>query len=385
MAKIGHITRIAALAAAAALAACGSGDATASSVVRTDSAGVRVITSTGADTTLAWRFDTVGVLRDSVGDPFIFEGLTTRRVVTDRLGRVYVLVGDPAVLQFGRDGAYLRSIGRKGGAPGEMEYPGALMVQGDSLAVLDHQRNALVRWGPTLEPLNDLGLRGALTGVEDIAFRSGGAWVETSSFTPEGRRTVLMSDTVGGVQLLSAAKPRGVILRACDMAISLPPFFGPELRWTASGPRLLATVGPQYDLRLYEGPRLIASIRREIPTRAPTDDDVRRLYPDGLKLAIPGGPTCGFPIEVLMTAGLAETMPFVFGLALLSDGTMWVRRSGRDERPQIVDVFASDGAYAGTVRGMALPVGLLPNGELLVPVHDAESGGQLLTRFRVIR
>jgi hypothetical protein len=94
---------------------------------------------------------------------------------------------------------------------------------------------------------------------------------------------------------------------------------------------------------------------------------------------------CNFPVALLETVGVASVMPFVFGLALLSDGTIWVQRSLPSERPAVLDVFGSDGAYVGTARGMSLPVGRLPNGDILVPVPDEASGGQHLMRVRIVR
>ena len=61
---------------------------------------------------------------------------------------------------------------------------------------------------------------------------------------------------------------------------------------------------------------------------------------------------------------------------------MWVQRSLRSE-PPVLDVFDSDGAYAGTLKGFGLPVGLLPNGELLLPREDEESGGSVIVRMQV--
>ena len=75
----------------------------------------------------------------------------------------------------------------------------------------------------------------------------------------------------------------------------------------------------------------------------------------------------------------------MFDLVLLSDATMWVRRSVTSEETPVLDVFGSDGAYVGTVRGYHLPVGLLPNGELLVPIEDEESGGLVIARMGVRR
>lgn len=368
--------------------ACGGGSASSADVIRTDSAGVRLVTSTAPDRELGWRFEEIEVFRDSAGEPWIFEALGSRRVVTDRAGRTYVLTSDPSIARFGRDGKFERSLGRKGGAPGEMEFPVALVVQGDSLAVLDVMRGALVRFGANLEPINDLPLREGLADVNAIAFRSGGLWVERRTFVEGVSTFSLHSDTSGSPAMLSVAQPRTSPVRGCGGAfmIALPPFFSPSITWTTYMGRLLANLGPRYELQLYEGPRLLASVRRDLEPRAPTADDVRRLYPEGLKVRFGNGRDCAFDIEGLTTTpGLAEKLPFVQGLALLSDGTIWVQRSLRNERPAVVDVFTSDGAYAGTLRGMDLPLALLPNGELLVPRDDEDSGGQHLVRMRVTR
>ena len=50
------------------LAACGGAAETSSDVVRTDSAGVRLITSGARDTVLPWTFKEIDVLRDSDKD-----------------------------------------------------------------------------------------------------------------------------------------------------------------------------------------------------------------------------------------------------------------------------------------------------------------------------
>lgn len=358
-------------------------------VVRADSSGVRIITSTGPDTALAWRFDTLGVLTDSLGEPWLFSGVSPWMVLTDRAGRTYVLDREPAIRRFGRDGKYERSFGRKGGAPGEMEFPVYLMQQGDSIAVLDFGRQALVRWGPELDAITDLPFRGALERTQGIAFRTGGLWRESYAFDSTGTTTVLSGDTTANaVELARMFEPtptnRGM-LEACGGRIKLSrqTYFSPTIQWDAHGPRILVSTGPRYELALYEGNRMIASVRRDLPLRAPTIDDLRQLHPEGMKISA-AGMECTIPLEdILDGAALAETMPFVFDLVLLSDATMWVRRSVTSEETPVLDVFGSDGAYVGTVRGYHLPVGLLPNGELLVPIEDEESGGLVIARMGV--
>ncbi|MBX3134191.1 MAG: hypothetical protein KF689_12490 [Gemmatimonadaceae bacterium] len=364
---------------------CDRGTPAAANVIRSDSAGVKIITSTGPDAELAWRFDTLGLLTDSLGEPWLFTGVSRRVVLTDRAGRTYVLENEPAIRRFGRDGRYERSFGRKGGAPGEMEFAYQLLQQGDSVAVLDLGRNAIVRWGPDLEPIQDLPRRGALDRVQGLAFRSGGAWVESSAFDSTGSRTMLYLDTLGSAPLFEVNEGRPKMMQACGgrLGFAMPAFFSPRIIWTHSGARMLATLGPDYRLQLFEGSRLIASIRRDLPQRAPTVADLQRMYPEGLKIRFGGG-ECTVPLdELLQTVGFAPVMLEVHGVALLADATMWVQRSVANEKPPVLDVFGSDGAYAGSVRGLYLPVGLLPNGELLVPLDDEDSGGLVIARMRV--
>lgn len=384
--KLLSMTRsLLALGALCVLSACAADAPSDSTVTRSDSAGVKIIVNSRPDTTLSWTLTEVDVLRDSLGEPWLFTFVSPSRVLTDRAGRTYVLEGEEGVRRFARDGRYERSFGRKGGAPGEMEFPTALLQQGDSLVVLDVGRGVLVRWGPELDPINDIAMRDAFERVQQLAFRVGGVWVEKAVFDSTGQTSSLYGDTLPGEPLMQVKDGKPKQLQACggQVGLMLPSFFSPEINWETAGARMLANVGPAYDLRLYEGPRLIASVRRDLPPRKPTVDDIARIYPEGLKLQAGPRVACTIPTSELQEKiGVAELMPFVQGVALLSDGTMWVRRSLRNEDP-VLDVFGSDGAYAGTVKGFDLPVGLLPNGELLVTREDPDSGGFVVVRMTV--
>jgi hypothetical protein len=300
-----------------ALAACRGAAPSVDGVVRADSAGVRVITSTRADTVLPWRFRAIGDLTHADGRPWVFEILTPRRVQTDRAGRTYVLAGDSAIVRFGRDGRQDRVLGGRGTAAGAFVRPVSIGSQGDSVVVLDVGKEALVRFGPTLEPLADRPLTGALAGADWIAFRMGGAWLR--------RGRALVADTVTGAPLVTLTTD-AVVLHAV-------------------GPRLLVHVGPAYELRLYEGPRLLAVIRRT-------------------------GPDATGTIE---------------GVALQSDARMYVRRQRPGSGVSVVDVFGTDGAYIGTLGEADLPVALLPNGEFIRPRPAADGRGVVVTRWQVSR
>lgn len=165
----------------------------------------------------------------------------------------------------------------------------------------------------------------------------------------------------------------------------MPQLFSPQLTWAASGPRIVANVGPAYEIWMHEGARVIAGVRRAVTPRAPTSDDVRLLYPNGMRMRGGSVECTASPEEVAEELGVADVFPAVHGLALLSDGTIWVERVPSRGDLRVVDVFAPDGAYAGTMRDRSMPVAVMPGGDLLVPREDEDSGGTVLTRVKVTR
>ncbi len=304
-----------ALVLATAMAACRQAPPDDPRVTRVDSAGVRLITSRHADTTLAWRLEEIGLLSDADGTPWRFDRVDPDRVQADRAGRTYVLAGDSAIIRFGRDGRRDRILGAPGTGVGGFVRPVSIGTQGDSLVVLDVGKGALVRFDPTLDPLPDRALDGALAGAAWVRFRVGGVW--------RWRDGVLVADTLTGTSLVPDAA-------------TLPPH--------AVGPRLLTAEAAGYVVRLFEGPRLLAVLRRE-----------------------PGAPL-----------GRVEAV------ALQSDAHSFVRRLPEGETTAVVDVFGTDGVYRGTWRE-PLPVALLPNGEMLRPRPADDGVGVVIARLRVLR
>jgi hypothetical protein len=370
------------------LSACGREAAPEPGVTRADSAGVRIITSGAEDQELAWTFERIDVLRDSVGEPWLFDRFMRHHLITDRAGRTYVLLTrDGQVARFGRDGRYERMIGRRGGGPGEMQFPIALGQQGDSLFVRDIGKRALVRFGPTFDPIPELRLEGALGQTGWMAFRTGGIWFETTPQSDSAQSTAIWADTLATEPLRQVSTPIGPPVDFGCIGLPLPtPIFSPTLSAAASGPRMVIGMQPEYEIWLYEGPRTVASVRRPLALRAPTEADVRVRYPEGMRIGVPGGPSCEVSVDdMIAKQGVAPALPFIWDVQLLSDGTIWALRSQALDSTQMVDVFGTTGVYQGTARGRRLPVGLLPNGELLFPEDDEDSGGIVIARVRVTR
>lgn len=375
------------IASIALFSACAGGAESGMDVVRTDSSGVLIMTSGARDTALAWSFEEIDVFRDSVGEPYLFNNLFKSQVLTDRNGRTYVLTRDPAIVRFGRDGKQERTVGRKGGGPGEFALPVAIGAKSDTVWVLDLVKGGLVRFLPDLSPTADQRLEGALERAEMLHFRTGGLWFRRTAFTDSAMVSSVYADTLGSAPLQSVITTSGGPVNfGCVGLSSSAPIFSPQVTMHASVARLLVHAQPGYELWLYEGPRAIGSIRRPLAPRAPTAEDVRLLYPEGMRVSFGGaGPDCVVPVEEVMEKqGVAPLMPFVFDVVLLSDGSMWALRTPH-QAPPAVDVFGPDGIYAGTMRGRGLPLALLPNGEMLFAKDDEESGGKVIVRVRVSR
>lgn len=372
----------------AAAGACASPPAEPADVVRTDSAGVRIVSSGAEDRELPWRFDSVDVLHDSVGEPWLFTSMSPGTVLIDRAGRVYAITQDPSIVRFGLDGRFDRTIGRKGSGPGEYELPVSISAHGDTLVVRDIARQVLVRFSSSLDPVPDRRLVGALTGAGAIEFRSGGLWILKQVNADTVRRVELRADTAEGAPLRQLPLTLGRPVRyGCVGFPFAPPFFEPTILWSASGARIVVNEQPSYELWLYEGARAVARVERRLRPRAPTVEDVRARMPEGLVVSFLGErPDCRIPVEeVVAKQGMAPHLPLVEEVQLFSDGTIWTRRAMRTADTVEVDVFGSDGAYVGTARDVALPLARYPNGDLLVPREHEESGGVVFVRMRVRR
>lgn len=311
-------------------AACRSGDADTPFVVRTDSAGVRLITSSAPDTALGWAFDEIDVLRDADGAPWVFDAVTRDRVLTDRAGRTYAISGDSLLVRFARDGRRELVLGERGDGPGQFRGPAAIGAKVDTLWVRDTVKGVFVRFLPTLDVTDDLPIAGAFVGAEAVQHRIGGLWYRRRTVTDSLATVQVLSDTVGTV-MLEATVPVGAT--------------GPLFPMTAAGARLLVADDDAYTLWLYEGPRVLASIRR---------------------------------------TGAAAP-PYAYDVAVLPDATMWVQRTPPGVSPAVVDHFRSDGSYAGTTTGWRPPLAIHPNGELLIARPHESGTGEVIARVKLRR
>jgi hypothetical protein len=136
---------------------------------------------------------------------------------------------------------------------------------------------------------------------------------------------------------------------------------------------------------VYDGGKLVSSVRRSIPFEEAKTEHVSRLYPDGMTVRFGGGGQCTVTAEdIIEKLGTGGNVPLIRDVAIAPDGSMWVERYGfQDETPR-VDVFAANGRYLGTLSGHGLPMGFV--GDLvLFPIEDESSGANLVGIYRLNR
>lgn len=322
-----------------------------------DSADVRVAAAPGADFTLDWKVVRVASLGGSDNGPESFFEVG-HDVAADTLGRLYVLdKGNYRVLVFDSSGRFMSEYGTRGGGPGELERPEALIVDPDGLVmVLDFGKRGAVRYAPTGEPLDVMPVEHYF-GDEITAYR--GEMMHIRATGGNGSSVLQLYSYAPGSEprvLASRALPPGKTVRfaGCPLTIrGLRPFLGPDISWANDGDILIVHATDEYRLEVYEGDRLSLIITRPIGALAVSAElaelDAEAEYGvDGFVMTWPDGRCAVPPAEMVAQRGHAEAVSPIHSLALAPDQRIWVRR--RTARGvDLIDVFDRSGEYEGTL------------------------------------
>lgn len=362
------------------LPACAGGDAPARSV-RTDSAGITLVTNGAVELpppiTLREEFRLGG---DDSRPEHAFYEVNPASVGVDRAGNIYVLDATAHhVVAFDGDGRHLRTMGRRGGGPGEMGMPFGLVVEPDgTVGVVDISKRALVRFGPDGAVVEQQPLPDDFRGGRLVPYAGG--MIAPSGRNQDGRMvsTLVHTTTAPGGEprelvdmLMPEMKP--VQLASCGMGFSgMPPVFSPSLRWAAHGERLAVARSDAYDVEVYDGGRLTLRIRRDVPPTPATTALAVQEQGEGMRVGTEAGFRVCEPQEVVEQLGVAPTIPAIGQLAVAPDGSLLVRRGGIRDTPRAIDLFAADGEYLGTLPpGSPFPLAFLPDGRVAAGDRDA--------------
>jgi len=376
-------------------AACAGGDAAGEGpeVVRRDSAGVAVVESRGGDRPLDWSFQEVLRLGGADDGPEAFYQPT---VATDARGRIYVLDrGEHRVSVFDTAGRHLRTFGREGGGPGELQMPGQLAVTADGVvAVQDWGKHALVRWDSAGQPIEQFRLRSPmLYDLRSVGARLAGEYVTMAGFgeTADSTRhtlTFLSADENDSTAVARAAvAPGREIDLGCVRIGSMAPLFQPDLAWGVAGDRFVIADGAAYELELRDGRgELQGLVRRDVAPTASTLELATREVGDSMRVTFGGGRGCAAaPDKVVEQRGYAETVPAVRSVVGAPGGGWWVFRGVGERDAQTMDVFAADGAYVGTLPADAPHPQTFLSDDLLVTIERDEFDLPYVVVYRIVR
>ena len=359
-------------------------------VQRTDSAGIEILTHTGADASLDWTFRAAFTLGGKDTDEESFFQLGPDMIGVDDERRIYVLDHSGGrVIVFDADGRHLRTMGGKGGGPGEMRFPITLSVAPDgAAAVFDISKRGFVRFGPDGEILDEQRVTTAL-GNGAARFLGDGLVLPIHDIDPDrgvvtdGLVLVTGPDTTAFAT--TEREAGGVVaLASCGMQIrGVGPVFQPALRWSPFGAAIAVAATATYDIVVYRDGRPAQRLRRSVAPVPATAEHAAARVGSGMKVVGPGGGvrTCD-PQEVVEQRGVAETIPVIAALAEGPDGTLWVRRAGAPGEAQPTDVFDAAGTYLGTLPpGAPFPSAVL--GDRLIAVEQDDMDVERLVVYEV--
>lgn len=358
------------------LAAC-AGDSPEAGI-RSDSAGIEIVRFPGGDRPARVALTEELRLGGSETDPNqSFFHVSRGTVGTDAQGNIYVLdMQARRVVVFDGDGTFLGAMGRSGGGPGELGFPGGLVVSAEGRAgVIDFSKRGIVRYDTDGTPLPVEPMPGTYFGGD--VHLAGDVLVHPGNLALDGgRRTdalyrITGTDTTTLV-IRPPAETKPIQLESCGMGFSgMPPLFTPTLRWAARDAQLAVAYTTPYDIAIFEDGREVRRVRRDVPPRAATEELAVRQLGDGMSVRTEGGVRVCEAREVVQQQGFAPTIPAVGTLAIAPDGRLWVQHGGLNDEPKAIDLFDPDGEYIGTLPpGSPFPLLFLPDGRMAAGETD---------------
>ena len=371
-------------------AACAPSGESVPAAERTDSAGVHLVMNRGADRPLQLEFTPRLTLGGKDSGPEAFFRVSRGNVAIDGAGRIHVLDFETSTVAiFDSTGAFVRTLGGKGGGPGELQFPNGVRVKDDgTVAVYDFAKDGLIRWSPDGSVLPTARVK-ATSPLSDVAFISDGLAYTWTDYATEDtvQRTMLQverGDSVASLAAIQRPRPALLEFKGCGIRISLPPLFSPEIAWATDGRRLAWTSGVQYEVTVLDAGGRRMLVRRDVAPQEATLDLARREVGDSMRIR--GGTLrCAIaPEEVAGARGFAPLVPAIRAVALARDGSLWVQRTTPRNDPAVVDVFTADGEYRGTLpAGSPVPIAFFPNGDIAAAEKNKEDDVERLVVYRV--
>lgn len=341
-------------------------------------------------------------------------------VAFDAQDNLYVLDQmDPRVLVYDARGKYVRTIGKRGPGPGEMQMPNAVAVLRDgSVVVADLSRNALSVWDGSGKFVRSVPYGNVTRGPTRNGLAAGGDQVlirQHQSRADDQPDKLLpfwrfdLSSGKGTVALrvdppVDLEQPR-IESRGNNMIsgrIQADPTFTPTPFMAGFSDGMMAvSYSFDYVVRM-AGKTGERTIRRAIASRKVTAADRDRILKkrretlerDGqVTYTFRGGVssksskklTAAEIDQRLKAIEFATTMPAIQGLLVDGRDNLWIARSplsGKATSP--IDIVRADGTYVGTIMDVQLPLAVSATGlAAYIEMHPDGYQQVIVKRIRV--
>jgi len=389
------------------LAACG-GDEVRWAGTITDSAGVTIVSNTevgiwqpGEEWTLEEELR-IGALE---GAPEYQFGLVGS-IAVDSKGSIYVLDSQAQHIQvYSPDGVYERTVGTRGGGPGELQAGMALLMgPGDTLLVPDGQNLRFSRYTPdgssagstkmVLEEGRPMGFRATASGTIAEQIRPLMLPNQPAIENPEDAIVLLAND--GTVTDTLMTFPSGESIGAGTATL-----FAPEPVWDLTDElQLVFGVNDNYRIGLYTGGRPERIFTKPFDRQPVGDADKEAVRSELRRRMTQYGASAELIERNLSRFHFADYFPAFNVVVAGSVGTIWVQRilpisqldegalasfaSTEDIGAPGWDVFDAQGRYLGVVD---MPQGFTPRlfrGDKIYGVWRDELDVQYVLRLRIV-
>ena len=359
---------------------------------RADSAGVEIVINTGLDRPLEWRAEQRFRLGGADAGPEAFYRTGDSNIQTDEAGNIFVLDrGNFRVVVFDSTGAHVRTVGKQGGGPGELEFPLNLAVSpAGEISVLDISKMSLVRFAPDGSLAEPQRATLQFNGSRLVMLRGGlvTADVNRDPALEDLVQRLLSIDGADTVELtrVSQPMPRSVRFESCGISLAgIEPIFAPTIVWDAAGEEIVVNRDAAYVVDRYHGNRPVSSIRRALPARPATHALVVAELGEGMRFGGSGGVIVCEADDVAEQRGYADFVPSIAALAVAPGGELWVRRRAVGDEESPIDVFSAESEYLGTLpTDFPYPAAFLPNGDIVVGETN-ELDMEFIAVYRIVR
>jgi hypothetical protein len=371
-----------------ALAACAADAPQRVTVERTDSAGVTIITNLGADVPLDWTFAPTLTLGGEDEGPESFFRIGQTSVTADADGNLYIMdTGNHRIVIFDHAGNHLRTLGRRGGGPGEFQmWPSGITIErAGTINVYDMGKQGLVRFDPAGNPLQTRRIEGGQ--LRSYALLNDGIAIHIDHYFDNiaSDRIQTITDAGDTATVVSVRRPPlKPVDFGCVRISGMPPIFATSLQWDAIDDHVIVAPAAEYVIDLYEGTRRAASIRRDLPPRPATRELAIRQVGDDFKVTFGGGGECRATAEkVVAEQGFEDLLPAIGRIRTAPNGTTWVQRYAVKGEAPSIDIFAPGGEYLGTIpEGAPFPAAFLP-GDRIAAIEKDELDVQRVVVYHV--